>query len=52
MMCKNDQKLVLLTFVAECSIVRCAGAVTGVAMVFLDAFASILAVCPVTGAVA
>lgn len=40
------------TFVAECPVVGCVRAVTGIPVVFLDAFASILTVGPVAGAVA
>ena len=41
-----------LTFVAKCPIIGCAGAIAGVPVVFLYAFASILTVRPVAGAVA
>lgn len=41
-----------LTFVAKCSIIGRVGAVTGVTMIFLYTFASILTVSPITGAVA
>lgn len=41
-----------LTFVAECPVVRRAGAVTGIAVIFLYALASVLTVRPVAGAVA
>lgn len=41
-----------LTFVAKCSIIGRVGTVTGITMIFLYAFASILTVSPITGAVA
>lgn len=40
------------TFVAECPVIGCVRAVTGISVVFLDAFASIFTVGPVAGAVA
>lgn len=40
------------TFVAEGPIIGCVGAVTGVAMVFLNAFASVFTVSSVAGTVA